>query len=200
MVNRLASQRTACGAEAIALLAPDEQHRLTRLRCRQDQERYVLARSALRLLLGFWLQRDPASLRFTYGCHGKPALVDAGPEAPHFNLAHSGELILLAFHPARPVGVDVERQRPGLDWLPIARRVLSAADVEWIAALPAETGAAAFLEAWCRLEARLKASGEGLVGLERLQRQDACSLRVPLLWNVAVPVGYRAAVALAPLP
>jgi 4'-phosphopantetheinyl transferase len=119
------------------------------------------------------------------GAHGKPCC-DGGPE---FNLSHSGDLILLALHRERPVGVDVEQLRPGLAWRPIARRVLP--PEEW-QALEAE-GAEAFLAAWCRLEARLKAQGLGLAGLG----QPAVAVE---LWDVAVPLGYRAALALALAP
>lgn len=186
-------------APLLALLDGGEQQRAHRYRRPEDRQRFLLGRAALRLLLGAWLERDPAALCFRQGPHGKPALVDAGAAAPHFNLAHSGDLILLAFHPERPVGVDVERLRPRLDWLPIARRVLNDAEVAALQALPPERGAQAFLAHWCRLEARLKASGEGLAGLERLRRPPGSAGPAgPFCWDVAVPAGYRASVALAP--
>ena len=180
-----------------SLLDRTEQDRALRFRRPGDRERYQLGRAALRQVLGAYLDRNPAALRFRYGPHGKPALVGVVDAAPHFNLAHSGDLILLAFHPSRPVGVDVERLRPGLDWLPIARRILQAAVVARLESLPAEQGDAAFLEAWCRLEARLKASGEGLAGLERLRRESATQPAEIAIWDVEVPAGYGAAVALA---
>lgn len=159
--------------------------------------RFLVGRAALRQVLGTWLDCDPAALRFRYGPHGKPVLDGSGQTTPHFNLAHSGNLILLAFHPSRPVGVDVERLRPGLDWRPIARRILQADAVSRLESLPPEQGDAAFLEAWCRLEARLKASGEGLAGLERLRRESATQPAEIAIWDVEVPAGYGAAVALA---
>jgi len=113
---------------------------------------------------------------------------------PQFNLSHSGELILLAFHARDPVGVDVERQRPDLDWRPIARRCLDPSTVESLLALPPAEAVSAFVQAWCDLEAGLKARGVGLawandgqaLGMEpRLRR-----------WRLAVPAGYAGAVAL----
>jgi len=182
--------------------APDasERERAARYRRPEDRERFLLGRAALRLLLGAWLACDPASLRFRYGPHGKPLLDRPEGAAPHFNLAHSGELILLALHPAQAVGVDVEQRRPDLAWQPIAARILPPADLAGLQALPAAAQAAGFLRLWCRLEARLKASGEGLAGLERLRRQDdaGAGLAGEALWDVAVPMGYGAAVALAP--
>ena len=199
----LLDRRAAAGAETtralVALLDHGEQERVQRLRRPEDQDRFRLGRAALRQVLGAWLDRDPAALGFRYGPHGKPALDGVVDAAPHFNVAHSGNLILLAFHATSPVGVDVEQQRPDLAWAPLARRVLTPAECRLLERLPPERRPEAFLAAWCRLEARLKARGEGLAGLERLQAealagQDPAGERT---WQVALPAGYGAAVAVA---
>jgi len=199
----LIDRRAAAGAETAralgSLLDHGEQERAQRLRRPEDRERYQLGRAALRQVLGAWLDRDPAALRFRYGPHGKPALDGGVDAAPHFNVAHSGNLILLAFHATSPVGVDVEQHRPDLAWAPLARRVLTPAECRLLERLPPERRPEAFLAAWCRLEARLKARGEGLAGLERLQAealagQDPAGERT---WEVALPAGYGAAVAVA---
>lgn len=177
----------------LASLAPAEHQRLGALRQLADRERFLRGRAALRLLLGAWLSLPPAAVPLEAGPHGKPHC----PGGPAFNVSHSGDLILLALHPSRPVGVDVEQARPDLDWRPIARRVLPAATAEALEQLAAggESGAAAdgFLRAWCRLEAGLKARGLGLAGLGEPPQGMA-------VWEVAVPAGYRAAVALMAHP
>ena len=172
-------------ADLAASLVPVEQQRWEALRLPEDRERFLRGRGGLRRLLGAWRDEPPEAVPIGAGAHGKPCCT-GGPE---FNLSHSGDLILLALHRERAVGVDVEQLRPGLAWRPIARRVLPPA--EW-QALEAE-GAEAFLAAWCRLEARLKAQGLGLAGLG----QPAVAVE---LWDVAVPLGYRAALALALAP
>jgi 4'-phosphopantetheinyl transferase len=187
----------ATTGEWISMLDRAEQERAARFRRPEDRARFLVGRAALRQVLGTWLDCDPAALRFRYGPHGKPVLDRSEQATPHFNLAHSGDLILMAFHPSRRVGVDVERLRPGLDWRPIARRILPAAAFSRLESQPPEQGNAAFLEAWCRLEARLKASGEGLAGLERLRRESATQPAEIAIWDVEVPAGYGAAVALA---
>lgn len=181
LIDRRSPPAPTLQAELAASLSPAERRRLDGLRRSDDRERFLLGRAALRRLLGTWLERAPAAVPIECGPHGKPRC----PGGPEFNVSHSGDLILLALHPCRPVGVDVERERPGLDWRPIARRVLAPVECE---ALTAE----GFLAAWCRLEAQLKAGGRGLAGLG--------DPRPPGLgvWDVAVPPGYRAAVALAP--
>lgn len=228
--------RLAGAADLLApLLDEGERERLGRLHRAEDQERFLLGRGLLRLALGAWLGRDPAGLAFRAGAHGKPELV-AGPTTKpegergppgaglQFNLAHAGDLVLLAFHPRWPVGVDVERLRPALAWQRLATRVLSAEACRQLEGLSAEAAPAAFLEHWCRLEARLKARGDGLAGLERLRQEEwsrqgewhrtsaaagqasgvgaASAARsggagAERLWSVAVPGPYRAAVALA---
>jgi 4'-phosphopantetheinyl transferase len=199
----LLDRRAAAGAETtralVALLDHGEQERVQRLRRPEDQDRYRLGRAALRQVLGAWLDRDPAALCFRYGPHGKPALDGVVDAAPHFNVAHSGDLILLAFHATCPVGVDVERHRPDLAWEPLARRVLPSVEYQFLEQLPPGQRRDAFLAAWCRLEARLKARGEGLAGLARLQA-EAHSGQEPAgerTWEVAMPAGYRAAAAVA---
>jgi 4'-phosphopantetheinyl transferase len=159
-------------------------------------------------LLGAWRKEAPAAVPIAAGRHGKP-WCGGGPE---FNLSHSGDLILLAVHQQRPVGVDVERLRPGLAWRPIAQRVLPPAEWQALEALAAAAeeeaaeqeaaeaerqGAEAFLTAWCRLEARLKAEGVGLAGLENHRQRPSPDEAGLHLWDVVVPAGYRAAVALA---
>jgi 4'-phosphopantetheinyl transferase len=197
LVDRRDPRVQAALADLEALLNPEERARRDRFRLAADRHRALLGRGVLRLILGSWLGCDPASLVFQLGPHGKPALVEAGRAVPQFNLAHSGELILLGFHATSPVGVDVEQHRPGLAWEPLARRVLPPAECQLLEQLPPERRLGAFLDAWCRLEARLKARGEGFAGLERLHAeatsgQDSAGERT---WQVALPAGYGAAVA-----
>ena len=197
-------------AALAASLAPAEQQRWEALRLPEDRERFLRGRGALRRLLGAWRDEPPEAVPIGVGAHGKPCCT-GGPE---FNLSHSGDLILLAVHQQRPVGVDVEQQRPGMAWRPIARRVLPPAEWQALEALATaaeqeaaeQEAAEAFLLAWCRLEARLKAQGLGLAGLGQPVSVAAEGEGLGVLtsdvelWDVAVPPGYRAALALASPP
>lgn len=196
-----------------------ERQRLNAYRLMADQERFLLGRGGLRSLLGRWLDLAPQAVPLEADAHGKPHC----PGGPAFNISHSGELILLGLHGSRPVGVDVERLRPELDWPRLARRMFSESERQALERHPPSERAEAFLGAWCRLEARLKAQGTGLAGLERLREQERQSggtgpgetatadfspadnprsegstATGERLWDVAVPAGYRSAVALAP--
>jgi len=125
------------------------------------RRRFVVARAALRGVLGAALGQPPRSLRFVEGPHGKPALADQPPPL-RFNLSHSGELALLALSLDRELGVDLERRRHHLDHLGIARRYFAPDELAALAALPAAQQETAFYRCWTRKEALLKAKGAGL--------------------------------------
>ncbi len=195
---------TAVLPRLAGLLASEERARLGQLRRAQDRERFLLGRAVLRLCLGELLDQSPTSLPLDSGPRGKPFLRD-GHGLPHqgsprFNISHSGRLVLLGFHAAGEVGVDVERHRPDLRWRRIALRCLPSHAVSGIDALPPQLQGMAFLQAWCRLEAGLKARGVGLQGLEELQARpslrEAPAGTMPQLWQVVLPAGYVGAVAL----
>jgi 4'-phosphopantetheinyl transferase len=208
-VDRSNPRVLAVSAELEALLSCQDRDHVNRLRRPDDRQRTLLGRGVLRLVLGAWLGLDPAALRFAAGAHGKPQLLHPGPSTPQgklhqgklpqgklpqFNISHSGDLILLAFHAAAPVGVDVERQQPDLDWRPIARRCLAPAQVESLLALPPAEAASAFVECWCALEAGLKARG---VGLSQASEVHALAIEPQLRrWRLDLPAGYSGAVAL----
>jgi 4'-phosphopantetheinyl transferase len=146
-----------------ATLSPDERARADRFRFAKDKNHYTVARGLLRELLGKYLQQDPASLEFSYGPHGKPAL--AGKNAPSglsFNLSHSFGLAVYAIARGRNLGIDVERIQPESAGEDIARRFFSPREVSDLRALPAEARTEAFFLCWTRKEAYIKALGTGL--------------------------------------
>ena len=192
-IDRRAAAVQRCLAELAPLLSDEERRRLERFRRREDRERFLLGRGGLRLCLAGLLGEDPGRLRLAATSAGKPFLADADgraqEHAPLFNISHSGDLILLALHGLHPGGVDVERRRPQRDWRPIARRCLEPDALARIESLEPAAQALGFLEAWCALEASLKASGSGLAG----PRPGSLPCR---LWPVELPADYRGAVAL----
>ena len=121
------------------------------------RRRFVAARGILRELLGAHLGTHPAQVRFAPNAWGKPELA----EGPHFNLAHSGDLVLYAVT-EREVGIDVERVRPLENPEGLAKRFFSSTESEALQALPPTLRFKAFLITWVRKEAYVKARGEGL--------------------------------------
>jgi 4'-phosphopantetheinyl transferase len=149
-------------ARLYATLTPDERIRSARFQFERDQQRFIVARGALRDLLGRYLQIQPGKINFVYNAFGKP---DLGPEFANrlkFNLSHSAGLALIAIATASDVGVDLEYIRAQFDCADIARRFLSTAEVDYLTALPSHLYAEAFFSCWTKKEAYLKACGDGL--------------------------------------
>src|SRR6185503_15781983 len=121
--------------------------------------RFVVGRGILRSLLSGFTGTSAAKLRFTYGTSGKPALAD---HDIYFNISHSAQLGLFAFSPDRPVGVDVENDRPVRRLLDVAQRFMSEDELRALAGTAAGERNAAFLRSWVIREARLKAEGKGV--------------------------------------
>ena len=121
--------------------------------------RFVVGRGILRNLLAGFTGVPAQRLRFTYGINGKPSLVDHDIS---FNVSHSADLGLFAFAPDRPVGVDLENERPVRRLLDVAQRFLSEDELRSLAATPPAERDATFLRSWVVKEARLKAEGKGI--------------------------------------
>jgi len=146
-----------------ALLAADEQARLSRFRFEADQQKYAIGRGLLRTLLAPYLARPAQDIRFAYNDAGKPFLADHPDIA--FNLAHAGDLLLLGIRRHAPLGVDVEFIRPVEDMTRLAATYFSPDETRLIASAALESQPALFYRAWVRQEALLKALGQGFSSL-----------------------------------
>ena len=173
--------------------------RLAAFRLSQDRWRHGLARSGLKRLLGQVLGVEPLTLEIQTGPRGKPYLAPSAalPSPPQFNGSHAGELVLLALHPSQAVGVDTEKLDRRLDQQRLAPSLLSSQQLAELDRLPKEHQRALLLRQWCRLEAQLKCSGQGLAGLEALRQAQDASPPGAKLVDLALPAGYCGALAWA---
>ncbi len=189
--------------EVSELLDHEECERAERMVHEHTNRRWSRSRGLLRVLLGRYTRRDPRSLRFATGPHGKPELAVApGCHAAHaghgrtgsrrisFNLSHSAGVALYAFSESAAVGVDVELARSSHNEVGVARRVLGSAEADRLQALDPRARAREFRRAWVRYEAELKCLGEGIGG-------SVPSGRPRGLWTVELELGADAAAALA---
>jgi hypothetical protein len=149
----------------------------------------------------------PGKMDIAHTPNGKPYLAGASP-ALKFNLSHCGGVLLVALSRTSEVGVDVERVRAIPEWRRIADRIFDPATRELLFSEIA-CGADerdAFLRYWCRMEAIVKATGEGVFGRDtRDAANDAAVGRaqprvidLPDLPLAAGDARYRAALALCP--
>ena len=147
----------------LCTLAKDEQAKAGRFYFQIDRERSIVARGALREILGLYMSRAAQSVSFCHGPQGKPALDgESGIDAIHFNVSHSHGLALFAVTRRREVGIDLEFIREGLDAEQLAGRFFSQREIATLRALPTGLRKHAFFLCWSRKEAYIKARGEGL--------------------------------------
>ena len=143
-------------------LSPNEGEHLRQYRSREAAERYVVTRSLVRIVLSDHLGIPPRKIRVSRTDMGKPVVM----ERVHFNVTHSGDLVLLAISEQRAVGVDVERRREVLRVRALMQRWLTEPERQQCAELTRRgaTVSDAFLRIWSLKEARLKALGVGISG------------------------------------
>jgi len=124
-----------------------------------DRDRSVVSRGTLRALLARVLGRPAATIELVVGEYGKPALVGAELE---LNVSHADAHLLIGLSRARAIGVDVEGGGHALDVNELAPRVFTAIERAELAQYAGAARRAAFLRAWTRKEAYLKARAVGL--------------------------------------
>lgn len=188
-----------------AHLTDDERSRADRFHFPEDRTRFTLGRAISRILL----RRYSGLPQINLGAneYGKPHLEGSSLQ---FNVAHSGDLVLLGFARDRPIGVDVERFRPDFATTDVAQRFFAPDEATFLAALPEPERVSGFFHCWTRKEAYIKAHGMGLslplhsFSVALGSRGPAALLRVdgdpaaPRRWTIEdLPTteGYAAAVA-----
>ncbi len=152
----------------LALLSEPERQRSAAYRREEDRERFVLGRAMTRLLCARVANRPPADVAISLGPQGKPCF--EGSARLHFNVAHSGDWVVLAWSESGPVGVDVERvrQNPAMPSTGLAERVLAPEELAALESVPREKRPWTFARIWVRKEAVVKAEGSGIaLGLNR---------------------------------
>jgi 4'-phosphopantetheinyl transferase len=162
-VWHISLNRSTDDHEMLQILAPEERARADRFHFADDRDRWLESKYAMRLILGSYLDTHPEELRFVYGSHGKPSIDPRHhSQLLHFNLAHSGDLALLAVTAASHVGIDVECRRDVIDALKIAETFFCREEIAELSSLHGSEVSDAFLRCWTRKEAYLKAHGSGL--------------------------------------
>ena len=145
--------------QAQAVLHPAELLRAGRYHQPADRTRFLVARAALRLLLGKYAQRPPASLVFEAGANKKPMLCDA--MGLHYNVSHAGNWVLIAIA-GTEVGIDVEKVDAQFAFQDILGTSFSPPERAFIEEGPASEHL--FYQLWTRKEAFVKATAQGIDG------------------------------------
>lgn len=144
---------------------PDaDEARIARLVKAEDRESRRAAWRLARTLLGAASGAAPREIAIARDARGRPNV--EGPAAEggglDFNVSHSGAWVAVGLARGARIGVDVERQRSLTDWRNLVPGFLDAPAAAAWAALPLAAQSTAALSIWCRKEALVKATGEGL--------------------------------------
>jgi len=144
----------------LKLLSSDEKNRAKKFRFAKDSQNFIAARGILRVLIGKYLEINPAEISFQYSEFGKPSI--ANNNSLQFNISHSQNIALFAFTKKFNIGVDVEFVNPKIEVQDIATRFFSTNEIKNLLALPEKQQTLGFFYCWTRKEAFIKAVGEGL--------------------------------------
>ena len=146
------------------LTVASEHARARRYQFAADRHRHLAGRALVRLALSRRYDCTPDTLSLTKGPHGKPRLQPSSGDRPpvHFNIGHTGPVVVAAVSQNQPVGIDVEPRTRSVDADALAERILTAPERSQWRSRPPSHRQAAFLHMWTCKEALLKATGEGL--------------------------------------
>jgi 4'-phosphopantetheinyl transferase len=190
-------------------LASDEIARWTNLvqsRGADDAMLWRASHIALRIAIEHIAGSKHRTELYTSASGGRPSLAVG---APHFSLAHTGDVALIAVSRSGLIGTDIEAPR-SLKFTDDRRQKIEAAALRLAPDLPLpHDGDARTLQAWVRLEAHAKATGAGIgaaltdagvIGGGTDLRSPSPSDQNLAVMDLAVPGGYFAAVSAATLP
>ncbi|AFZ44628.1 4'-phosphopantetheinyl transferase [Halothece sp. PCC 7418] len=159
------------GQKYWAVLNAEEQKRANRFVRGEHQTRFIAGRGILRSLLGQYLNLPPEQIEFDYLPQGKPILGKKHSFSNlQFNVSHSQDLALYAISTEyQQVGIDLEWIRPFPQVLSLARRFFTEQEFADLVSLPSKQQERTFFQLWTAKEAYLKATGEGLKGLQTIE-------------------------------
>lgn len=152
-------------AAARSVLSSEECLRHDRFQFARDRRDYAAAHALLRTSLSRYADVSAHAWTFEKDTHGKPKL---SPDrcgtglALTFNLSHARGIVACAIAPGPPVGIDVERTDPTVDWSPVVERYFTRAEIAQLDRCLPSDRAARFAALWTLKEAHIKATGSGL--------------------------------------
>lgn len=144
----------------VALLSAGEQQRAGRFRFPRDRRRYIVAHAALRRLLMVRGVPRVGNSAFAANDFGKLSL--EGIEGPNFNISYAGDAVLIGISGIHAVGVDIESRRTVHDEDICSDIFHESERAALFRERAGDARSVAFLRAWTRKEACVKAIGTGL--------------------------------------
>ncbi len=141
------------------LLAPDELEKMNQYRTLASKNQFAVSRGGLRYLSGKYLQQPPEAFVRDNNTGSKPCWQNRQHAQLQFNVAHSGNYVLIAFA-KQAIGIDIEKTGTQFAYNEIMHRWFNETEIRYIEA--AENQRTAFYLLWTRKEALLKATAKGI--------------------------------------
>lgn len=159
-------------AEIARSLSSGERERADRFVREADRKRFVLGRAMVRRLCGTHIGVSPEAVKLEQTANGKPYLDELGEidqKRLEFNIAHSGDCVMIAWSLGRSLGIDVEMldRHPPVLYDDVSAIAFSDAERAVFSGAAPDEILATFYRIWVRKEAVLKGEGCGIGG--RLQ-------------------------------
>jgi 4'-phosphopantetheinyl transferase len=159
-------------------LSSEEKTKANRFRFSHDQNRYVVAHGLLRIILGAYVEREPAELIIERTNTGKPNLVTSEEVSTiQFYMTHSEDIVCYIISKVSEVGIDIEFINPNFDWYSIAKLYFTTPEMSLLESLPDDEQVKTFFTLWTRKEAFLKVTGKGLSGLTDMENSTINSIK-----------------------
>ena len=150
------SERLHLLEHADSLLSKDEHERANRYLQQHNTQRFIVSRVALRFLLGKYLGMIPGKIVFSKGIDKKPFVQNREAHDIHFNVSHSGDIVLIAISGSE-VGIDVEYIDNDFLFADVLPVCFSEEEQEIVG-----ESRPLFYQLWTRKEALRKATGKGI--------------------------------------
>jgi 4'-phosphopantetheinyl transferase len=167
-----------------AFLQADEIARANRYLRKEDHDRFIISRAALRLILSKYTGQQAEAIKFALEPNRKPYMPGSNIQ---YNLSDSGDQVLIAIS-RHPVGVDVEYIKPTFYYDTILPLNFNQAEVDFINEADSSHR---FFILWTRKEAILKATGIGLTdhlkqvpSLDGFHKMDGGLIATKNDWNL----------------
>jgi len=137
-----------------------ERNRIEQYRFERDQLCFGIARAAVKLIFEKQLKLDKTQFSIEIQEYGKPCIQNN--RGLHFNISHSGNIILIgiAFH--YEMGVDVEVKNNEIDHIDLSKSVFSLDEHAELKILEKNRVVEGFYNCWSMKESFIKALGLGL--------------------------------------
>ncbi len=143
-------------------LSKPELERAAAFRFPEHRDEFIVARGALRILLGKYVNSPAGSIEIRCAEKGKPYLSTTLGDNIQFNVSHSGKYAVFGFTSEDELGIDIELHQPELIDDSMVDQCLTGTEKKRYLLAPAECKVKFFFDTWARKEAYLKLDGDGL--------------------------------------